>query len=143
MKKQLIALLASLPLVALSAEIEGDWLTIDDESGEARSKLRIEAQSDGTFAGHIVDIFNPSAPIETLRCTACQGELAGQPMLGLPLIWGLQADGDKYDSGRIVDPESGKVYRLSAKVNDAGALEVRGFIGISLIGRTQTWQPAD
>lgn len=143
MKKLLIAWLCSLPLVTLGADIEGKWHSIDDETGEARSQISITQQADGSFLGTIDEIFNPSSDPSTLTCTACKGELKDQPMLGLPLLWGLKADGDEYSGGYIVDPESGKEYKLKAKVNAEGHLEVRGFIGFSLIGRTQTWRPAN
>ncbi|WP_119394055.1 DUF2147 domain-containing protein [Salinibius halmophilus] len=142
MKKLFVACLASLPLLALSADIEGDWLSVDDETGEQRSRITISQAEDGTFVGNIAEIYNPSADPSTLRCSACTGELKDQPMIGLPLLWGLTEKNGEYTGGHIVDPESGKEYKLKAKINGDGNLEVRGFIGFSLIGRTQVWLPA-
>lgn len=143
MKKLIITWLCSLSLVALGADIEGKWNSVDDETGQPRSRISITQQADGTYVGTIDEIFNPSSDPTTLRCTACKGDLKNQPMLGLPLLWDLKVDGDGYSGGYIVDPESGKEYKLKAKVNSDGNLEVRGFIGFSLIGRTQTWLPAN
>ena len=73
-------------------------------------------------------------------CEACSGELKDKPVQGMQILQGLKADGDWYEGGTILDPNNGKVYKAKLRVVDGGAkLEVRGFIGISLLGRTQTW----
>lgn len=57
---------------------------------------------------------------------------------------GLRQDGNEFEDGKILDPENGKVYSSKAKLDDSGKkLEVRGFIGVSLFGRSQTWVRAD
>ena len=56
----------------------------------------------------------------------------------------LRWDGEQYSGGEILDPDDGKVYRCSMRLVDGGRkLEVRGFVGIPLLGRTQTWLRAD
>jgi uncharacterized protein (DUF2147 family) len=53
---------------------------------------------------------------------------------------GLKASGDAYDGGHILDPDNGKTYQCKIKLDATGnKLEVRGFIGVSLIGRSQIW----
>ena len=57
----------------------------------------------------------------------------------MTILWGLKKDGDQFSGGEILDPKNGKIYRAKMKLVDDGAkLEVRGFIGISLFGRSQT-----
>jgi uncharacterized protein (DUF2147 family) len=58
----------------------------------------------------------------------------------MTILWGLTKQGDEYQGGEILDPETGKVYRVKMKIQDEGKkLMVRGFIGFSLLGRTQVW----
>jgi uncharacterized protein (DUF2147 family) len=74
------------------------------------------------------------------RCEKCEGTRHGQPVNGITILWGLQKHGDEYQGGEILDPENGQVYRVKMKLEDGGRkLQVRGFIGFSLFGRTQIW----
>ncbi|MEA3004911.1 MAG: hypothetical protein QOI94_180, partial [Acidobacteriaceae bacterium] len=74
------------------------------------------------------------------RCTPCTGEQKGRPVVGLRIFWDLQKDGDAWSGGTILDPESGKMYKCLLSREDGGEkLKVRGFIGLSLLGRTQYW----
>jgi uncharacterized protein (DUF2147 family) len=58
----------------------------------------------------------------------------------MTILWGLKKQGDEYQGGAILDPESGNVYRAKVKLDgEGGKLNVRGFIGVALLGRTQTW----
>ena len=73
-------------------------------------------------------------------CRKCEGARKDQPVIGMTILWGLKKDGDQFSGGEILDPKNGKVYRAKMKLVDNGAkLEVRGFIGVSLFGRSQTW----
>jgi len=61
----------------------------------------------------------------------------------MTILWNLRRQGDTWEGGEILDPENGSVYRCKLHpVSDGSKLEVRGFIGISLLGRTQTWMRA-
>jgi uncharacterized protein (DUF2147 family) len=74
------------------------------------------------------------------RCDRCEGELKGKPLIGLHILWDLRKDGDAWSGGRILDPDNGKVYKCHiAMEQDGKKLKVRGFIGLSLLGRTQYW----
>ncbi|WP_239021050.1 DUF2147 domain-containing protein [Pontibacter arcticus] len=67
-------------------------------------------------------------------------KLATRPLQGLEFMKGFKYDGDnKWDDGTIYDPESGKTYACYMKMNGNDKMEVKGYIGISLIGRTQHW----
>jgi uncharacterized protein (DUF2147 family) len=73
-------------------------------------------------------------------CFACGDDRKDKPAMGLEIIRGLRRDGDAWDGGAILDPENGKVYSCSARLAGGGnKLLLRGYIGISLLGRTQTW----
>jgi len=121
-----------------SQEVFGKWKTIDDQSGEAKSVVEIY-EEDGKLYGKIVDIINPDR--RDALCTQCEGNDKDQPILGLQIIRGLEKDGDEYNGGKILDPESGKLYKCYIELIDNNKLKVRGYIGFSLLGRTQYWYP--
>lgn len=115
----------------------GTWKTIDDATGKAKSLVAI-SETDGKLHGKVVKLFDPSKPNPT--CEKCEGERKDQPIMGMEILWGLKKDGDQWDGGQILDPENGKVYGAKLSMADHGdKLDVRGFIGFSLLGRTQTW----
>lgn len=81
---------------------------------------------------------------EDKYCTACKDERKDQKLVGMTILKNVKAKGDAYAGEEILDPFSGSTYRVKMKLKEAGKkLEVRGFIGISLFGRTQIWERAD
>jgi uncharacterized protein (DUF2147 family) len=146
MKTQIASFLVSaLGLLQLAATQAGSdpnspvglWKTIDDQTGAPRAIIRIYEQ-DGKLFGRIVSSFTPGA--ENRVCTKCKDERRNEPILGLVLIRNMKADGGEYDGGDILDPDSGSVYRCKMHVEGGTRLIVRGYLGISLLGRSQTWQ---
>lgn len=129
----LFLLLLSAPAFAQNS-IVGTWRTIDDETGEPKSLVRIE-ERDGVFVGHIVQLL-PEGRV----CEDCAEEYDGRDLRGLQIIRDLRRDGDEWSGGRITDPKSGRTYRLNARLDGPNRLRLRGFIGISALGRTQTWE---
>jgi uncharacterized protein (DUF2147 family) len=116
----------------------GEWKTFDDKTGRARAIVRIYEQ-DGKLFGKIERSFVPGA--ENRVCAVCSDDRKNAPMLGLIIIRNMTRTDDGYAGGDILDPESGSVYRCKLHVEEGGSkLLVRGFIGISLLGRTQTWE---
>ena len=85
-------------------------------------------------------MFAPPSPSEHPMCDRCPADLAGKPIVGMRVVWGFTQDDDEWVGGRVFDPEGKKIYRGKIKVVDAGRkLDLRGYVGIPLIGRTQTW----
>lgn len=127
---------------ALSAnEIVGKWKTIDDETKKARSVVQIWVDGNGVAWGKIVDLLN-RAPDEEADpvCTKCKGSDNGKKIKGMTILKNLKKDGNEWTGGTITDPKSGKVYKCKIEAVEGGkVLKVRGFIGFSLIGRTQKW----
>jgi len=120
---------------------EGLWKTYDDRTGEARALVRIY-QQDGALFGRIEDSFGPGE--REAKCEACKDERKDQPIVGLLIIRNLKPDEDGFDGGDILDPENGSVYRCKLHLEDEGKkLIVRGYLGLSLFGRSQTWAKAD
>ncbi|MBN7797836.1 DUF2147 domain-containing protein [Parahaliea mediterranea] len=131
----LIAVLAPL---AVAADPAGRWRTIDDDTGEARSIVEI-SMAGGTLSGKVLRLFNPTEP--NPRCTQCSGEREGQPIEGMTVLWGLVPEDGEWVDGRVLDPESGKEYNAKVKLVDDGArLELRGYLGMPMLGRTQVWE---
>ena len=121
----------------------GLWKTIDDKTGAEKSYVRIVEQ-DGVLVGRIERLINPPKPDPV--CDACTDARKGQPITGMTILEGVKRnpDGSAWDSGTILDPNDGKTYKVRLTPKDGGkALDVRGYIGMPLLGRTQTWQRAD
>jgi uncharacterized protein (DUF2147 family) len=117
----------------------GQWQQFDDRTGDLRSVIRIELVN-GELVGTIVKpVLRPDEPPNP-TCERCPGEFKDRPIEGLRVLWGLKGDGREWDGGRVLDPENGKIYRVKLTLSaDGQALDVRGYVGISLFGRTQRW----
>ena len=138
-----LLLLASLARAQMTPV--GVWKTIDDDSKKEKSLIRI-TETGGVLTGKLEKLLDPATPPDAV-CKECTDERKDQPVLGMTLIRNVkQNDGDKgiWDGGDILDPNNGKVYRVRLKPIDGGAkLEVRGYIGTPMLGRTQTWIRAE
>lgn len=136
MKKLLATFVLSLFSVMSFAQIEGKWKTIDDETKQAKSIVEIYKKSDGKYYGKVSQLLiKPADP----NCTSCKDDRKGKPILGLEIIRGLAKDGDEFTGGTITDPKTGKTYKcIITKSGDK--LNVRGYMGVSILGRTQVWQ---
>jgi uncharacterized protein (DUF2147 family) len=142
----LAATLLLAPLLAL-AQVEGGspvglWRTIDDETGRARALVRL-FEKDGRIFGRIEKGLSQETESDPV-CSLCTDERRGLPKIGLIIIRNMQRDGEVWRGGDILDPDNGKVYRCRLRVvDDNRSLEVRGFIGFALLGRTQMWERVD
>lgn len=116
--------------------VVGKWKTIDDKTGKAKSVVEIY-ESNGKVYGKVVEIVDPAK--RDKKCEKCEGIDKNKPVLGLVIIKGLSKDGAEYNGGKIVDPETGSVYKCFIKLEGKDKLTVRGYMGIALIGRSQTW----
>ncbi|SAL66858.1 lipoprotein [Caballeronia peredens] len=131
------ALLAASAL-AQSATPVGTWQTIDDKTGKPKAVIQI-VDDGGQLSGKVVRGIGEFDQPER-RCTACTDERKDQLVKGMTIITGMRQDGDGWDGGQILDPENGKLYKCKMKLEDGGQkLVVRGYIGVSLLGRSQTW----
>jgi uncharacterized protein (DUF2147 family) len=118
----------------------GRWKTVDDITGKAKSIVLIWEQN-GKLFGKVQKLVDPDPKDPNPRCQDCSGEQKGKPVVGLQILQNLSKDKDGWSGGTILDPATGKIYKCLVSVLDGGAkLKVRGFIGVSLLGRTQYWQ---
>ena len=130
----------ALLLIALAAGtahaqgFAGLWKTYGDSGRHAESLVRIEQAGD-VITGTVIQVFSPPASSPHPRCEACAGPLKDTPVVGLKILRAA-ANGE----GQILDPDDGRVYRCTLKLLADGArLEVRGYVGVPLLGRTQIW----
>lgn len=121
---------------SFSQSVLGKWKTIDDETGKEKAIIEIY-QKDKKIYGKIIEILEVEHKNKT--CTLCSGVDKDKPILGLNIIKGLTKEGDEYTNGKIVDPKNGKLYKCYIQLLSNNKLKVRGYIGFSLIGRTQYW----
>ena len=141
MKKIALALgLMSLAAFANAADpLNGTtWKTIDDKTKQPKAMVKFTEQKNGTLSASIQSVLTPG---EENACKKCEGPYHNKSLKGLTIVKGLKnAGGTSYDSGSILDPQSGKTYKLKGQLADGGKkLELRGFIGVAALGRNQTW----
>ena len=123
----------------------GKWHTIDDKDGKPRGIIEI-IERNGLLEGRVAGTLRAGEQPGAV-CTKCPGERRGQKMLGLLILSGLKREGrgaeSAWSGGEILDPDSGKIYRVKVHLEDGGrTLSVRGYLGVALLGRTQRWQRA-
>jgi uncharacterized protein (DUF2147 family) len=124
---------------AQNASPAGVWKTIDDETGKPKSLVRI-TEENGVLSGKVEKLFRPADQDQNPKCTACEGARKDQPIIGMTILSGLKKDGNEYTGGEILDPAKGKTYKSKLTLKDNGSkLDVRGYIGAPMFGRTQTW----
>jgi uncharacterized protein (DUF2147 family) len=141
MKKTTIALLlasVSGAAFAQTASPVGLWKTIDDETGKEKSYVRI-TENGGALTGKIEKLLEPAKA--DAKCEKCTDERKDQPVAGMTIIRNVKKDGDDlWQGGDILDPNNGKVYKVRLKPEDGGKkLTVRGYVGMPMLGRSQTW----
>lgn len=119
----------------------GKWKTIDDETQQAKSIIEI-FEKDGLLYGKIEKLFRKADEDQNPKCDKCSGDKKDQLIIGMQILNGLKKDSDaKWTGGEILDPNNGKTYSCKLiLIEDGKRLNVRGFIGFSLLGRTQTWE---
>ena len=126
-----------------ATEPTGYWRTIDDETHEAKSIVRITEER-GELKGKVVTLLNRKGEDPNPVCDGCPGDRKDQPIKGMTILWGLERDGGEWSGGTILDPESGDTYDAKLELKEGGEkLDVRGYIGFSMLGRTQTWERID
>lgn len=115
----------------------GLWKTIDDETKQAKSLVRI-TEKDGVLTGKIEKLLDPTKAES--KCEKCSDDRKDKPIQGMTILTGLKKGDGEWNDGQILDPNNGKTYKAKATVRDAGKqLEVRGFVGIAALGRSQIW----
>ena len=135
---------AALPALAATDTPVGKWKTIDDTTHEVKSVVEI-TDNGGVLEGKVLQVLKPTPGAARdaqghLICAKCDGERKNKPIEGMTIMWGLKKDDDQWSGGQILDPSKGKIYKVNLKLVDGGKkLDVHGYIGFSLLGRSQEW----
>lgn len=126
-----------------AADITATWRTVDDKTGYVRAYIQIEKQKDDTYAGKIIKDFPAPGEVPLTQCHNCPAPFTNKPIIGLTILQKMKVDPkdpNNYIGGEVLDPRGGKIYHGKARLNASGnRLTLRGYIGISMIGRSQTW----
>ncbi len=118
----------------------GVWKSIDDKTKTERAQIRI-TESGGVLSGKIEKLLAADAKQDAV-CDKCTDDRKGKPIIGMEIIRGVKKDADEavWEGGTILDAAEGKVYKVKLTPADGGKkLDVRGYVGMPMLGRTQTW----
>ena len=120
------------------SKMMGTWKTIDDETGEEKSYVKI-FESKGLYYGKVIKLLkDPQDKV----CEECTGSYKDKPIVGMVILLKMEPDGDGLDGGKILDPGNGKWYNCSMELdkNNKDKLNVRGSLDKrGIAGRTQSW----
>lgn len=122
--------------ISFGQSILGKWKTVDDITGKEKGVVEI-FEHKGKLYGRITEIFEEEK--RHMKCDKCDGDEKGKPYMGLIIIKGLTKDGEIYNGGKVLDPKIGKWYHCKITPEGKEKIIVRGYIGIPLFGRSQTW----
>lgn len=122
-------------LISIAQSPVGIWKNLDDEDGKEKSHIEIYEQN-GKLRGKVIKLL-PAATIT--KCDACTGANKGKSLVGMDILWDLVKTGKVWDNGEILDPKKGKIYSCKIELEGKDKLKVRGYVGVSMFGRTQTW----
>ena len=117
-------------------QIEGVWITQDDETGKKKSEVLLY-KNEGKLYGKILNLLLEED--KGKLCVNCKGENKNLAIKGMVIVEGLELNGKTWEGGTILDPKSGKTYSCYITFENENTLKVRGYIGFSLLGRTQKW----
>ena len=122
---------------------DGYFVTVDDKSGQLRGLVELRRNAEGELEGFLRGTFVAGEDMSR-TCETCRDELLNQPLYGLRIVYGLDEDKPtKFKKGRVVDPESGDTYKAKVEYSDDfGEVELRGYVGTPILGRSQTWRRA-
>ena len=139
--------LALCSLMTFAATPEGFWDSIDDRTGEQLSIIELKKKPDNTYTGTIVYRYPVPGGAVLTNCVKCPEPFKNKPILGLQIAWGLKEDPKKpnqYIDGRVLEPKTGNIYKGKAQLSaDGKRMRMRGYMGISALGRTQVWIRTD
>ena len=122
-----LVLAAAAGAAAAQATPVGLWKTIDDETKQEKSLVRI-TEANGALTGRIEKLLDPAK--QDAKCEKCIDDRKDKPVTGMTILRNAKANGDAWEGGDILDPNNGKVYRVRLKPEEGGRqLEVRGYIG--------------
>ncbi len=145
-KAGFLFLAAMMSSSAFAQDLSGTWQQIDDKTGSPKAIIEIRKDSNGTFTGKIVKVTPRPGYTPRDTCNNCPAPYTNKPILGMDVLTGLKhiQGTNNYDKGRVIDPLAGKIYDAKVRINANGKrLTLRGYMGVSALGRSQTWMRQD
>ena len=140
MKKKLVLIFSVFfTISSFSQTIFGNWNSYDEETNKIESVIEVYEKDSKAFA-KIISISDANRSSAT--CVECNGKRKNAPILGMNILTGLKKDGNEWSGGKILDPKNGKEYKCYIQLLDDNTLKLRGYIGISMFGRTAIWKRA-
>jgi uncharacterized protein (DUF2147 family) len=133
----------STTLWANAPKVEGLWQAAYVKSGTPSADICVKTQANGNLSGVMVKAYPRPGEHPVDKCTACTGAQKDKPYEGLQVLWGMKPAGtNTWDSGTLLDAETGKEYSGTMKLSaDGNHLDMRGYIlGIKFLGATETWK---
>lgn len=148
MKGIVMLAISCVSMATFAASIEGYWKSIDDRTSEQLAIVEIKKTADGTFRGKTVYVYpNVRGGSGNELCIKCPPPYTNKPRLGLEFMTGLvqdPKDPESYIHGKLLEPKSGKIYNGKARLSpDGNRLKLRGYMGVSLLGRSVVWIRTD
>lgn len=140
-KAILAIILSTLSASLWAQDISGNWKNIDDKTGASKAVIEIRKESNGSYTGKVIKVTPRPGYTPKETCINCPAPYTNKPILGMDILKGLTfVKDDQYTGGKIIDPLTGKIYSMKAKLSSNGKrLSMRGYIGVSALGRSQTW----
>ena len=142
MKLTVALICSALGSFALAQDITGTWQQIDDKTGSPKSVIEIRKEANQTYTGKIIKITPRPGYTPRELCNKCPAPYTDQPILGMDILKGLKQvkDSNNYEKGRVIDPLAGRIYDAKIRLNSTGKrLTLRAYMGVSTLGRSQTW----
>lgn len=133
---KLMVICSLMIFTAQAQEVLGKWYSLDPETGKNESIIEVYKNDDKLY-GKIIKILKKEDQDKT--CIECTGKDKDKPILGMVIVRGLTRDGNEWGNGKVLDPKNGKLYKCYITLVEKNKLKLRGYIGFSLIGRTEYW----
>lgn len=135
-------ILMGISFSTFAQDISGIWKTVDDKTGNPKGLVEIKKTANHRYTGTIIKLFSPVGFEAVSICQNCPAPYTNQPIVGIEILKNLQYNTktDSYEQGIVLDPLNGKLYSGQAKLRGNGKrLHLRGYVGMSVLGRNQIW----